>query len=94
MCGRAVGVNTYGEVDHETALRLNFALRTEGLRRFLDAQRITYTRDDAACEPAAAASPNETARPEPPNPPAPAAPAPAAPARDQPAPPPTASPIR
>jgi len=89
MCGRAVGINTYGDVDHETALRLNFALRTEGLRRFLDAQRITYTGDDAACEPAAAAPPTEAARREAPNPPAPAASA-----RDQPAPPPAAPPTR
>jgi S1-C subfamily serine protease len=52
LCGRAVGVNTYGSVDTENALRLNFALRTEGLRRFLDERHIAYTSDDAACQPA------------------------------------------
>jgi S1-C subfamily serine protease len=53
LCGRVVGVNTYGSVDQENALRLNFALRAEGLRKFLDDRRIAYSADDAACQPAA-----------------------------------------
>lgn len=51
LCGRVVGVNTYGSVDAENALRLNFALHTEGLRKFLDDRHIVYTKDDAACQP-------------------------------------------
>jgi S1-C subfamily serine protease len=51
LCGRVVGVNTYGSVDAENALRLNFALRTEGLRKFLDDRHIAYTADDTACQP-------------------------------------------
>jgi hypothetical protein len=51
LCGRVVGVNTYGSVDAENALRLNFALRTEGLRKFLDDRHIAYSADDAACQP-------------------------------------------
>jgi S1-C subfamily serine protease len=51
LCGRVVGVNTYGSVDAENALRLNFALHAEGLRKFLDDRHITYTKDDTACQP-------------------------------------------
>jgi S1-C subfamily serine protease len=51
LCGRTVGVNTYGYVDAGNALRLNFALRSEGLKRFLDERRIPYTSSDEACEP-------------------------------------------
>jgi S1-C subfamily serine protease len=66
LCGRVVGVNTYGATDTDNALHLNFALRTAGLRQFLDARHVAYTADDAACHPAtmppatAAANPGGT----------------------------------
>jgi S1-C subfamily serine protease len=53
LCGRSVGVNTYGHIDATNVLRLNFALRTEGLKRFLDGQGVAYAASDDNCEPAA-----------------------------------------
>jgi S1-C subfamily serine protease len=64
LCGRSVGVNTYGHIDATNVLRLNFALRTEGLKRFLDGQGVAYAASDDNCEPAAAsASANPQAGP-------------------------------
>jgi S1-C subfamily serine protease len=74
LCGRVVGVNTYGSVDQENALRLNFALRSEGLRRFLDDRHIAYSADDTACQPAA--MPPATAAAAPPGASAPGTPPP------------------
>jgi S1-C subfamily serine protease len=48
-CGRVLGVNTFGRFDQESVLRLNFALRTDGLRSFLDQNGVAYTFDDAPC---------------------------------------------
>lgn len=68
LCGRLVGVNTYGQVDASSALRLNYALRTESLKRFLDEKRIAYANSDDECQPApllSAATPAAEARPAP-----------------------------
>jgi len=73
-CGRVLGVNTFGRFDQESVLRLNFALRTDGLRAFLDRQGVAYTSNDAACTPPA---PSAQASPAPASPPA-ATPVPAA----------------
>jgi S1-C subfamily serine protease len=51
LCGRSVGVNTFGRIDTENALRLNFALRTQGLRRFLSERQIPFSSDDTPCDP-------------------------------------------
>jgi S1-C subfamily serine protease len=48
-CGRVLGVNTFGRFDQESVLRLNFALRTDGLRSFLDQNGVAYAFDDAPC---------------------------------------------
>jgi S1-C subfamily serine protease len=69
LCGRSVGVNTYGHVDASNALRLNFALRTEGLKRFLDEHRIAYTINNDACVPTQAASAAPASQPAPGTPP-------------------------
>jgi S1-C subfamily serine protease len=88
LCGRVVGVNTYGTVEPENALRLNFALRTDGLRKFLDERHIAYSSNDAACQPAAMPPATAAAAPPAPAPgtPAPGTPAPGTPAPGTPAP--------
>jgi S1-C subfamily serine protease len=70
LCGRLVGVNTFGRIDTENALRLNFALRALGLKGFLTEQHIAFKSDDAPCDPTriqGAAQPAQTSAP-PPNP--------------------------
>lgn len=71
LCGRLVGVNTFGRIDTENALRLNFALRAQGLKSFLTEKQIAFKSDDAACDPArvqGAAGPAQASAP-PANPP-------------------------
>jgi S1-C subfamily serine protease len=68
LCGRLVGVNTFGRIDTENALRLNFALRALGLKGFLTEQHIAFKSDDARCDPTriqGAAQPAQASAPPP-----------------------------
>lgn len=51
LCGRLVGVNTFGRHEEETALRLNFSLQSAALQRFLVARGIPARSDDSPCRP-------------------------------------------
>lgn len=56
-CGAVLGVNTFIKSVQENLLRLNFSLRSDSLRKFLDQKGVYYTRNDAACTPTPARPP-------------------------------------
>ena len=56
-CGAVLGVNTFIKSVQENLLRLNFSLRSDSLRKFLDQKGVSYTRNDAACTPTPARPP-------------------------------------
>ena len=63
-CGRVVGVNTFVNPDQQGTLRrLNYALHTRELQRFLDGAGITYNLAEDACQPMLARAPEPPAAP-------------------------------
>jgi S1-C subfamily serine protease len=69
LCGRLVGVNTFGRHEEETALRLNFSLQSGALARFLAARGIPARSDDSPCRPQVQAEAPPAAAPDSPVPP-------------------------
>lgn len=66
LCGRVLGVNTFGRFEGESALHLNFSLHASGLQKFLEGRGIHPKVDDGVCTPrTAAASPSTTTPPTP-----------------------------
>lgn len=55
-CGRVVGVNTWGRIDATLAARINYAIGTDVLERFLIGHDIEHTSMDGACAPQAVAA--------------------------------------
>ena len=51
-CGRVVGVNTFGRLEEETMRRVNFALDSGDLLKFLGANGITAQTSTESCQPA------------------------------------------
>jgi len=49
ICGRVVGVNTFNRIDLEQASRLNYAIASPNLARFLDGHGVPYASVDGAC---------------------------------------------
>lgn len=66
LCGRVLGVNTFGRFEGESALHLNFSLHASGLQKFLEGRGIHPKVDDGVCTPrTVAASPSATTPPSP-----------------------------
>ena len=58
-CGRVVGVNTFVNPDQQGTLRrLNYALHTRELQRFLDGAGVAYDLAEDACQPMLARAPD------------------------------------
>ena len=76
-CGSVLGVNTFMRVVQENMIRLNFSLRSDSLRKFLDQKGVAYTHNDAACTPTPALTRPQPAQPAPPTSAAPPAASPA-----------------
>jgi S1-C subfamily serine protease len=51
LCGRVVGVNTFGRLNQETGYRVNIALKVEALQRFLTGAGIPVPAAAEVCEP-------------------------------------------
>jgi S1-C subfamily serine protease len=51
LCGRVVGVNTFGRLNAETGYRVNIALKVEALERFLTGAGIPVPAAAEVCEP-------------------------------------------
>lgn len=64
LCGRVVGVNTFGRLNAETGYRVNIALKVDALARFLDGAGIAVPVAAEVCEPEIARM--ESAGPAPP----------------------------
>jgi S1-C subfamily serine protease len=64
-CGRVVGVNTFVNPDEQGTLRrLNYALHTRELQRFLDGAGVAYRVLEDACQPMLARAPDPPLAPD------------------------------
>ena len=51
MCGRVVGVNTFTTLNRETVAVARYSLHATMLMAFLDANNVSYRKDEAPCRP-------------------------------------------